>query len=387
MNNNKIRQKKRVAIFVYSLGGGGAEKAALELIQGLKEEFDISILLFSPVVKYTLPSGLNYEVLDKFDFHDNPIKKILKLPFLAYKYAKFCKQNHIDISLSILSRPNIISLLSKFFGNRAKIVLSEHSTLSHYYGSSLSESLMKKLISSIYKLADKIICVSKGSREDLIKNFCVPSEKAVVINNPIDIQKIQAMSLEKLYEKSSGEFSFLTCGRLIKSKNCSMLIEAFAKANIPNSRLLILGEGEERGSLELLSSELGVAQKIDFVGFSDNPYAYMSRSDLFVFTSNLEALPTVLIEALSCALPVLSTDCPSGPEEILCGEDIGFENGIKMAKYGILTQMNDTDSFAKAMRLMYNDQKLRESYAASALVRASEFAKDAMNKKYRETLD
>ena len=381
-----MNQKKRLAIFVYSLGGGGAEKAALELIQGLRDAFDIRLLLFSPVVKYAVPEGISYEVLDSFDFLENPIKKILKLPFLAYKYAKFCKQNSIDISLSILSRPNIISLLSKFFGNKAKIVLSEHSTLSHYYGSSLSETLMKKLIALIYKRADKIVCVSKGSRTDLIQNFSVPEDNAVVINNPIDIQKIKNMADEKLYNKGD-KFLFVTCGRLIKSKNCSMLIEAFALAGIPNSKLLILGEGEELASLEGLAKRLGIGKSVEFAGFTSNPYAFMSASDAFVFGSNLEALPTVLIEALVCGLPIISTDCPSGPEEILCGEEMGFEYGIKMAKYGVLVQMNETKSFAKAMQIMYNDKNLRENYMQKAPIRANEFAKEAMNNKYRELLD
>ena len=376
---------KKLAIFVYSLGGGGAEKAALELVAGLQNHFDIKLVLFSDVVKYELPSGLTYTVLDQFDFYDNPIKKLLKLPILAYKYALFCKENHIDISLSLLARPNIISSLSKFFANPARIVLSEHSTLSHYYGGGFVQNVLKSIIRHLYPRADKIIAVSDGVRGDLIANFGVDMSRAQILYNPIDIDAITTKSLEPIGLELQG-FTFVTCGRLIESKNTELLIRAFARLGEPNTNLVILGEGECRGELESLAGSLGVASRVYFVGFTQNPYAYLAKSSCFVFGSRLEALPTVLIEALVCGLPVISTDCPSGPDEILCGEDVEFANGIKKAKYGLLVELDNEVAFCGAMSMLYEDEVLRHRYADMSITRAHDFEKSKIFNMYKDAL-
>jgi N-acetylgalactosamine-N,N'-diacetylbacillosaminyl-diphospho-undecaprenol 4-alpha-N-acetylgalactosaminyltransferase len=376
---------KKLSIFIYSLGGGGAEKAALELCVGLHESYDVRLILFSDVIKYDLPDGIKYEVLDSFDFYANPLKKLLKLPLLAYKYARYCRQSGIDISLSFLSRPNIISVMSMFFGNQAKIILSEHSTLSHYYGQSLAERALKKIIKILYPKADKIVAVSSGAKDDLIASFGVASEKIDVVYNPIDIEKIRAMSREVVGFEKSG-FTMMTCGRLIESKNVEMLIRSFAFAGIDDSRLMILGDGEERQKLQELATTIGVGEKVHFVGFTQNPYAYMSMADVFVFGSRLEALPTVLIEALVCDLPIISTDCPSGPDEILYGMDYAFENGIKKARYWILTKMDDIDAMQRAMNLIYEDVTMRNEYKNRACIRAKDFAKETIFEKYKAIL-
>jgi len=377
---------KKLCIFIYSLGGGGAEKAALELAIGLQNSYDVKIMLFSDVVKYELPASIDYEILDEFDFYSNPIKKLLKLPLLAYKYANFCKKNSIDISLSFLSRPNIISILSKFFGNQTKIIISEHSTPSYYYGSSLPETILKKMLENLYPKADKIIAVSKGTKDDLVTAFNVPESKITILHNPIDIERIKKMAKEHVDFDFDG-FIFITCGRLIESKNTAMLIRAFAKASLQNTKLLILGEGEDRESLEKLSKAVGVDKSVYFIGFTQNPYAYMNKADCFVFGSKLEALPTVLIEALSCNLPIISTDCPSGPDEILCGTDFAFENGIKTAKYGILTELDNEDAFCLAMKTIFTDETLRQKYKKNSSIRAMDFEKTKIFENYKAYLN
>lgn len=381
MKNNKAK----LSIFVYSLGGGGAEKAAIELIVGLNKNFDIKLLLFSDIVKYKLPDNIAYEVLDSFDFYDNPIKKLLKLPWLAYKYAAFCKKHDINISLSLLSRPNIISVASRFFGNKAEIVLSEHSTLSHYYGNSVPEIVMKKIISVLYKKSNKIIAVSNGAKSDMVENFSVSSEKIHVLHNPIDINLIVSRSHEAV-KIDMSKFTFITCGRLIKSKNVEMVILAFAKQQDLNTQLIILGEGEQEQELKEICEKYAISERVFFLGFTQNPYAYFSKSSVFVFGSNLEALPTVLIEALACNLPIISTDCPSGPSEILCDDNAFFADGIKYAKYGLLVKVGDTSSFSNAMKIMSENTILRENFSKIAYQRAIDFEKEKIFEKYTEVL-
>jgi N-acetylgalactosamine-N,N'-diacetylbacillosaminyl-diphospho-undecaprenol 4-alpha-N-acetylgalactosaminyltransferase len=378
---------KKLCIFIYSLGGGGAEKAALELVKGLSSEYDLKLLLFCDVVKYELPQGLSYDVLDGYDFEANALVKLFKIPLLAYKYAKYCRENEIDISLSILSRPNLIALVSRLFGNRAKLVISEHSTLSRYYQSGIAAKGLKRLISLLYPTADRVIAVSSGCAEDLTQNFGVAPQKVQVVYNPIDIELIHKISAQPCAIGRDGIFTFVTCGRLIKSKNMEMVIQAFALCDIEKSRLVVIGEGEERAALEALADKLGVSDSVIFVGFTANPYAYFGRSDAFVFASRFEALPTVLIEALVCGLPVISTDCPSGPAEILCAGDEEYKNGTKIAKNGILVEMENVYAFAKAMSTLAHDEGLRERFVQASDDRANDFAKEQILQQYKRVLE
>jgi N-acetylgalactosamine-N,N'-diacetylbacillosaminyl-diphospho-undecaprenol 4-alpha-N-acetylgalactosaminyltransferase len=377
---------KKLCIFIYSLGGGGAEKAALELAKGLSSEYDLKVLLFCDIVKYELPQGFSYTVLDSYDFESNALVKFLKIPFLAYKYAKYCKKNEIDISLSILSRPNLIALVSRFFGNTSKIVISEHSTLSRYYQCGLAAKGLKKLISLLYPSADQVVAVSSGCAQDLTENFGVESSKVEVIYNPIDIELIRKMAKEPCDMDRGEVFSFVTCGRLIKSKNMEMIIQAFALCDLEKSRLIVIGEGEERAALEALVRKLGVSDSVQFVGFMANPYTYFERSDVFVFASRFEALPTVLIEALVCGLPVISTDCPSGPAEILCADGGCFEGGLKEVRHGTLVEMENVYAFARAMSRLAHDEDLRKRFKQASDVRANDFAKEQVLEHYKMVL-
>ena len=193
-----------------------------------------------------------------------------------------------------------------------------------------------------YRSADTIIAVSNGVADDLSTMLKLKRNQINVIYNPVVSEHLIKNSREPVdhpWLTSNKVPVILGVGRLTEAKNFNALIHAFSivVASIP-ARLIILGEGEQRDSLETIIDQLNLADQVDLPGFTNNPYPYMRCADLFVLSSIWEGLPTVLIEALSCGTKVVSTDCPSGPREIL-------ENG----KWGTLVPVNNAEELANAM--------------------------------------
>jgi glycosyltransferase involved in cell wall biosynthesis len=199
-------------------------------------------------------------------------------------------------------------------------------------------------IKAFYPLADVVSAVSQGVLDDLSEISSRAVRNGHVIYNPVVSDELMEASRQEVshpwFEEESNVPVLLGVGRMDPQKNFVLLVRAFAKLNHHcEARLVILGDGNERGKLKALVRELGVEDKVDFIGFKDNPYKYMANASLFVLSSNFEGLPTVLIEALACGCPVVSTDCPSGPHEILEG-----------GKWGRLVPVGDEEALAEAMQ-------------------------------------
>lgn len=210
--------------------------------------------------------------------------------------------------------------------------------------------LMPWLIRRYYPWADGIVAVSKGVATDLARVERIPEERIQVIYNPIITpefrEKVRA-PLEHPWFQRGEPPVVLAVGRLTPQKDFSTLIKAFARVRQARSvRLLILGEGEERAALEGLVSEFGLQPDIGLPGYVPNPYPYMVRSSLFVLSSRWEGLPGVLIEALYCGVPLIATDCPSGPREILAG-----------GQYGLLIPPGDPEALSAAIEAALNRKR------------------------------
>jgi glycosyltransferase involved in cell wall biosynthesis len=210
--------------------------------------------------------------------------------------------------------------------------------------------LMPKLVRRFYRWADGIVAVSKGVADDLVQVTGLPPERIQVIYNPIVTPELMAKAQDTLDHPWFGPGQppvILAVGRLDPQKDFHTLIRAFAQVRqIRLSRLLILGEGEERQALEALVCQLGLQDDVCLPGFVANPYPYMTRAGVFVLSSRWEGLPGVLIEALYCGVPLVSTDCPSGPREILA-------NG----QYGKLVPVGDVVAMTQAIVAMLNSGK------------------------------
>ena len=382
--------KKRLSIFLYSLGSGGAERVASVLLGELKESFDITLILMNDTIFYEIPKEIDVVFLEKSRPFENGLLKFLKLPLLSWRYKKILKKYNINISLSLMNRPNYINVMTKFFGYQGRVIISERGTPSKYYKDNLQGKISKSLIRFLYPKADKIVVNSMGNYMDLVENFSVKEKLLKLIYNLYDIQKIDFQKRDSCdILKNDNSFKFITVGRVDEGKNHRLLIKSLKDLDIDDVKLYIIGDGELKNELEQYVVSENMENKVIFLGHRKNPYKYLYNSDCFVFSSNYEGFPNVLLEALLCELPVISTDCKSGPREILAPDTpITKEtSSIELAEYGILTKVGSIKDMQKAMKLIYKDKNLRDTYKNKAKIRANEFDKKKIIKKWIGVLD
>jgi len=369
---------KEITFFIYSLGSGGAERVVSILLKKLNNKYKIKLILMNEVIFYEIADNIEVIFLEK-EYNLSGIKKFLRLPFLAYKYSKIKS----DISISFLTRPNYINVLSNLF-KKSFTIISERSLVSEEFKkNNIHSRISKFLIKSLYKYANLVISLSKGSAKDLIDNFNI--SKIEVIYNPIDLEYIRKLS-QKRISISKKRFTFVTLGRLVEGKNQDLIIKAMQNVE---ADLWIIGDGEKREDLEKLVNTLNLQDKVTFLGKQKNPFKFLKKADCFVYASQRESFGNVLVEALSCELPIISTDCPTGPREILAPSSnvLKRTNKIELAEYGILIPIQDVEKISQAMKMIYKDKSLRENYAKKAKNRAEDFEVNKIIKEWEKIIE
>ena len=316
---------------------GGAERILLNLAEGIAARgFPVDLVLARAEGPYMA------EIPDSVRLIDLKATRVMMcLPALVH-YLR----SERPVALLSALYANIIAVWAKrITGYPIHVVLSEHNTLTSVSNgeNDLRWKLYPKLARWFYPWADGVTAVSKGVADDLALATKLSPSHIQVIYNPIvtpGLQKKSKAPLEHPWFKAGEIPVILGVGRLTAQKAFSVLIEAFAQVRKSHpTRLLILGEGEERPQLEALIRQLGLEQDVNLPGFVSNPYPYMANAALFVLSSRWEGLPTVLVEAMSLRTPVIATDCPSGPREIL-------GNG----QYGQLVPVGDSSALALAIQ-------------------------------------
>ena len=271
--------------------------------------------------------------------------------------ARYLRDVQPQAMLAILNYANIVALWARrLAGVPIQVVVSERNTLSHsaQHSPRRRTRLMPMLIKRFYPWADGIVAVSNGVADDLARVAQIARENIQVIYNPIvtpDLRKKMLAPLDDPWFEPGQPPVLLGAGRLIPQKDFQTLIQAFARVRQTRSvRLVILGEGQERAALERLVRHLSLERDVRLSGFVPNPYPYMARASLFVLSSRWEGLPGALIEALFCGVPVVATDCPSGPREILAD-----------GKHGQLVPVGDVTALANAIEKSLNGGRVRPS--------------------------
>ena len=268
------------------------------------------------------------------------------VPLALPALAAYLKREQPAALLSGGEWPNVIALAAKrLAGGSTRVVVSEHI----HVGASTAgvaqrhrRRLLPRLMARLYPRADAIVAVSEGVRQDLLGRFPLPPAAVHTIYNPVITPALLAARdapLDDPWFVPGAPPVLINVAQLRVQKDQATLLRAFARLRARQpARLLILGEGNLRPALEAMAGELGIAPDVRLAGFVTNPLAYLRRARVFVLSSAWEGLPTVLIEALACGCPVVSTDCPAGPAEILGG-----------GRYGALTPVGDADALAGAM--------------------------------------
>jgi N-acetylgalactosamine-N,N'-diacetylbacillosaminyl-diphospho-undecaprenol 4-alpha-N-acetylgalactosaminyltransferase len=362
---------------------GGAERVVSYLLQDLPQRFDDSkfwiFLLEKSEISYPLPDFV--KIITGSAFHQTSQIKFFKLFLLALRLKKIVKKENIKTVISFLNRANYVNILSSLAGSPHRTIISERNTASIIYGKNTSMDLVNRfLIRTLYKKCAEIIAVSQGVKNDLVTNFNIPEKNIFVIYNPFDIDKIKEDADKPLDHPWVGNSRYkvmISVGRLEEQKNYTMLIRSFQRVSsqLPDARLIIIGEGKERPVLIRLIKNLALENRIDLIGQQDNPFMYLARADLFILSSVAEGFPNVLLESMICGCPVISTDCPSGPNEIIT-------NG----QNGILIPVGDTETMSKAMISLLEDQNKRSQFIENAYLRAIEFNLEKIGKQYAEFL-
>jgi len=368
----------KIAFIINSLGGGGAERVVTTLSNYLIQNgYEITIILLEKdIIQYDLDKRVNLVVL-KTSRITKGIAKIMFIPLQALELNYILKKIKIDKSISFLTRANLVFSFTKFFSKKNIIISQRNNARKNYEIKSIQNNIMNFLIKRLYKKADKIIAISHGIKDSLHEDYNININKIQVIYNPQNNKLIQNSNTKKLIFEFKKEYKyFITLGRLIKPKDHKTMIEAFhiVTQTYPYSNLIILGDGELKSDIKSLINKLNLTDKVILLGFVKNPFDYLKKADIFVFSSKFEGFGNVLVEAMASGLPVISTDCPSGPAEIL-------ENG----KYGILTKVENKKELAKAMINMLDTDRYNY-FQNKSIERAKDFDITIVAKEYLEIL-
>lgn len=373
--------KPKLLIFINTLQSGGAERVVSLLLEHLKDDFEIHLTLYSNIVEFAIPPEIKVFNLNE-PLIQSKVIRFLKLPYISWKVYRYCKKNQINISVAFLYRPCYINALMKsFWRYKGHVIMCErtHQTTMQQSHSVIYRMFSKFMVMFSYKRADLVLANSYAMQTDLIENFKIKTPVRVIYN-PIDLHFIKThVDEETDFVFEPDIFHFVNVGGFRKEKNHLLLIQAFfILKNLP-CKLVIVGSGVMEEELKQKVYDLGLRDKVIFCGFDKNPFKYVSRSNCFVLSSDVEGFPNVLIEALACGKPVISTDCSSGPRELLApATDLHHRviNKYEIGEYGILTPVNDVIALAAAMKKMYNDSSLRSQFAAKATKRAEQFDVD-----------
>ena len=358
-----------VALFIHSMGGGGAERVMLGIAAELAKRGVLVDLVLNRA------SGEFIELVpDSVRVIDLNTRRTV-VSFL--RFIGYLGRDRPSVVISALLGPNVVTLAAKMlFRGNPRVLVRQDTTLSDAFtNNSFRNRMMWRVFKCLLPVAEDIISVSQGVADDLRAVIPSVSHKVITIYNPVvwpDNEEEAAVPVGHPWFNDSTTPVVLSVGRLAPQKEFTTLLRAFAQVVACRpARLVILGEGPERLNLCEYAESLGITQYVDMPGFRVNPLAYMSKSNVFALSSRFEGLPTVLIEAMACGTPVVSTDCRSGPGEILEG-----------GKWGHLVPVGDWRAMAEAIL----DSLDNPIPSDQLIARASAFSADAAIDRYLEVL-
>jgi glycosyltransferase involved in cell wall biosynthesis len=356
---------RRLAVLISFSGAGGVERMIMNLLPAFLQTgmaVDLLAVLRKPAPELIRLNGSGLRVLDLGVGHT-----ALAVPGLV----RYLKTERPFALLAAKDRAIRAAVLAKRLSRvETRLVgrLGTHLSAAMANKPALVRWARQWPMREMYSAVDRIVAVSDGVAEDTRQLAKLPPEKIVVIRNPVITPQMlekSRMSPDHPWFESPEVPVILGAGRLTRQKDFATLIRAFARVRaVLDSRLVILGEGRSRPVLEKLIADLGIADAVSLPGHVTNPYAYMARSSLFALSSAWEGSPNVLTEALALGTPVVSTDCPSGPREIL-----------RDGRYGPLVPVGDVERLADAMlgtlRSPPESRLLREAAAEYTVERSS----------------
>lgn len=369
--------KKKILFIIPTLRiGGGAERVVSLLTTNLSEKYEIHIITFFHFKNLYPFKGKYYSLKENLFFG--------RILFRIFKLYKMIRAISPDIIISFLEFSSTwTSFVKIIFNIKIPLIVSVRSNPNRYNVGSII--YYKFIIKFLYplKIIDAIIPVSNEIKKILITDYGIDKNKLITIHNGIDIELINQKAKEEIFDyteifNNNNSIKFITVGSLSEVKGHKYLIKAFSKVvtEIPNSKLIIIGEGLLRKELEMLIEKESLKDKIILLGLKKNPYKYLSKANIFVLTSLFEGFPNVLIEAMALGLPIISTNCKTGPKEIL-------QNG----KNGVLVKTKDSEDLAKKMINLAKDNNTLRKLSKKSLQRIKSFRIQKILKLWLEVIE
>ena len=358
---------RHIALFLPSLRGGGAERVMVLLANGfVARGHRVDLVLARAEGPYLDEVAAGVRVID--------LGRSRVLTSL-WRLMRYLRRERPDAMLSAMTHANVIAIWAKMLARvPLRLMVSEHSSPSRSHSGGGMARIMQLLVRRFYGKADIIVCVSNGAREEMAALYPALAERVTTIYNPLDLDRIHRMMEEPVSHRWLEERDrpvILAVGRLTAAKDYPTLLRAMAHLlDQRPARLIILGQGEEEAVLRQLIHDLGIGEHVDLVGFQKNPFSWMRRCDLYVMSSAWEGLPGSLLEALVCGAKVVSTDCRTGPREIL-------EDG----KWGALVPVGDAHALAAAII-----ERLGQSKSVANSQRLKDFEPAHIAQRYLKTI-
>jgi glycosyltransferase involved in cell wall biosynthesis len=343
-----------VGLFLPSLRGGGAERSMVTLANAMAAAgVRTDLLLVQARGPYLAEVSAAVRVVDL-----GASRVMGSLTSLA----RYLRREKPAGLIATPSHANVVAIWSNLLAGRpTRVIVREANAIGRAGSDPFESRWMPRFIRWFYPWADHVVAVSEGVARDLASTIRVPLASISVIYNPILTPDLEYRAREvpdHPWFSTPGLSVLLAVGRLSAQKDFPTLLRAFSKLRHQNAlRLVILGEGDDRSRLQSMIRDMDLEDRVALPGFVGNPFSYMSRARLFVLSSAWEGLPGVLLQAMACGCPVVSTDCPSGPAEIL-------ENG----RWGRLVPVGDAQALASAI-----EQTLADRQAPDVRRRAADF--------------
>ena len=373
--------QRHIAIYIYGPSGGGATRRTLTLAGGFAKRghrVDLVVVSAEGPLAGDLPAGVRLVLLDSALIRLAGRKRRRRIKASSFALARYLWHERPDVLLSAANHVHLTAVIAARAARapvRVVLRVSNHLTGSHLGDSKRPRPVRLKFARRVYGRADAAIAVSQGIADDIIEHTALSREQVYAVTNPTytpEIETAATAPLDHAWLSVGAPPLLLAAGRLAPAKDFATLLRAFARLRARRPvHLVILGEGGLRHTLEKQLRELGIEADVELHGFVDNPFAWMSRASLFVLSSAWEGSPGVLVEAMACGCPVVSTDCPSGPDEILDG-----------GRYGRLVPVGDAAALTEAIAATLDATIDREALRA----RAREFDVDRAIERYLDVL-